>query len=180
MEAYMVEKEINNSLNEEARRVFDVLWNMTQKHEKTTKSYVNLVYDIIDENYKCFSFEILNKVNKLIPLEWCVNPEIGYVFIPEAQYIKKQNLKRKELYDKKKQTNISIINDVTKLIEKNYKDNKLDNHSIMYFFNYYYNKHKELDYNYEQIIQLIKTVIKKISKNYKVLQLDPLLLESKN
>lgn len=180
MEAYVVEKEINNLLNEEAHRVFNILWAMTQNHEKTNQSYFDLVCDTIDDNYKYFSFEILNKVNKLIPLEWCVNPEIGYVFIPEEQYIKQQNLKRKEIYEKNKKANKSIINDVTGLIEKSYKDNKLDNHSIMYFFNYYYSKHKELNYNYEQIMLLIKTVIKNISNHYKILKLDPLILENKD
>ncbi len=179
MDTYILEKEIEKMLDVEAHRVFDILWNMTKKHKKTTKSYVDLVYDTIDDNYKCYFFEILHRINKLIPLDWCVNPEKGYIFILENEYIKQQELKQQEIFEKKEKINKNIINDVTNFIINSFENNKLENHSIMYFFSHYYGKYGKLDYDYEQVTILIRKIINNIGNHYKVLKLDPLSLELK-
>lgn len=179
MDTCVLENEIENMLNTEAQRVFNILWDMTKKHKKTTKSFVDLVYDTIDDNYKCYFFEILHQVNKLIPLEWCVNPERGYVFILEDEYIRQGELKKQEVFEKKEKINQSIVNDVTNFIIDSFENNKLKNQSIMYFFSHCYDKYEKFDYDCEQVTFLIKKIINKIGKHYKILKLDPLSLEPK-
>ena len=49
----------------------------------------------------------------------------------------------------------------------------------MYFFSHYYDKYGKLDYDYEQVIFLIKKIINNIGNHYKILKLDPLSLEPK-
>lgn len=179
MDICIFENEIENMLNAEAHRVFDILWDMTKKHKKTTKSFADLVYDTIDGNYRCYFFEILHQINKLIPLEWCVNPENGDVFILENEYIKQRELKQQEIFEKKEKINKSIVNDVTNFIINTFENDKLENHSIMYFFSHYYDKYGKLDYDYEQVTFLIKKIINNIGNHYKILKLDPLSLEPK-
>lgn len=178
MKTYMLEEEIENLLNVEAQRVFDILWNMTQNKEKINKSYVKLVYDIINDDYKCYSFRILKKIDRLIPLDWCINSNLGYVFIPESQLIEQLESERQNSFDKRKKINQSLIDKVANFIIHSYESDKIGNHSIMYFFSHYYNKYEDLNYDNEQINYLIEEIINKVQSNYyKVLKLNPLCLE---
>lgn len=180
MVSKVIENEIDNLLELEAHRVFKILWDMTQNKEIVTKSFTKLAEDVIDDCYKCFSFTIISKVIKLIPLDWCVNPDNnGYVFIKETDYIKNKTEDSDNFIKNKKTINNNIIKNVYDSIITNYKKDKLNNRSFMYFFNESYKNHKDLDYDYNQIICLINSIVQKINKNYKILNFDPLFLEEK-
>lgn len=171
------DKEVDSLLKNEAQRIFDILWDMTSKKMTSDKSYADLVYDLITDEYKCYYFEIMNKITKLIPMGWIINSDDGCVFITDEEWDYRYELNKRKKYEKYSKVNNELINNVVDSIIKDYENHKLDNKSLFHFFNLYYHNYEELDFDYEHINSLLKCILKKLSKHYQILKISPLSLK---
>lgn len=171
------DKEVDVLLKNEAQRIFDILWDMTSKKIIPSKNYVDLVYDLIANEYKCYYFEILNKTTKLIPMGWIINDEDGLIFITDEEWEYQYELRKRKKYEKYSKVSDELINNVVNSIIKDYENHKLDNKSLFHFFNLYYHNYEELNFDYEYINSLLKFILKKLNKHYRVLKISPLRLK---
>ena len=171
------DKEVDILLKNEAQRIFDILWDMTSKKIAPSKSYVDLVYDLIANEYKCYYFEILNKTTKLIPMGWIINDEDGLVYITDEEKEYQKKKKKRKKYEKYSKVSDELINNVVDSIIKDYENHKLDNKSLFHFFNLYYHNYEDLNFDYEYINSLLKCILEKLNKHYQILKISPLCLK---
>ena len=73
------------SLEREAKRVFDILFEWYQKNEKINMTFENAIRGILKKEYKYFDFEITGMVYSYIPHELAVDPKNEYVFIAREE-----------------------------------------------------------------------------------------------
>ncbi len=171
------DKEVDILLKSEAQRIFDILWDMTSKKIAPNKPYIDLVYDLITDEYKCYYFEIMNKITKLIPMGWIINSEDGTVFITDEEWDYRYELNKRKKYEKYSKVNNELINNVVDSIIRDYESHKLDNKSLFHFFNLYYHNYEDLDFDYEYINSLLKCILEKLNKHYQILKISPLCLK---
>lgn len=171
------ENEVDKLLTEEAKRVFNILWEMTEKRIKKNKSYTNLVYDTISDNYKCYHTTILDKICKLIPLGWIINCYSGCVFITNEEWLYRYNKEKEIKRQNCLKNNNKIINNIVDSIVCSYENNQLNDKSLFYFFNNYQTTNEKIDYDDDQLNELFNNIIQKLNTQYKILKISPLQLQ---
>ena len=69
MKGYEIEKQLINLLDDEAKRIMNILLDMYKKKTKVNKAFPYLVEDLMQEEYKPFETTILSKTTSLIPID---------------------------------------------------------------------------------------------------------------
>ena len=101
---------IDSLIDEEAKRIIDILIEMYKKNEKTTKIFNLLVYDLMKDEFKLYEFHVMRRVVELIPSNLTISHEKGKIFISNEESSIKEN---KVVY---RQTNTTLKKDI---VEKN-------------------------------------------------------------
>lgn len=162
---------INNKLEKEAEKIFNELMSLYYKKEKVNKMFGELIKERLNEKYSFFYIEIERKIIKLIPFGLNICPTGEWVFITDREL---NNINEKKYDDKEKKiiNNFveKVIDDITSL---NYNDlfEIIENNKNKYLNNFNI-------FNSNYLLNIINN--KLISKNIKIISIDPLKIKNED
>ncbi len=177
MKGYEIETQLTDLLNNEAKRVIDVLLDMYKKKTKVNKAFPYLVEELIREEFKPFETTILSKTTSLIPLDLMVCPTNEWVFVTEREYY---HLMEEENSNKIKNgidNNKELVEKISKKIIADYKSNKLHKKNILEIISNYIPQKKLLDIDSKVITYMIESIVFNIEETYQVSSINPFVIE---
>ena len=177
MRGYEIEKQLTNLLEDEARRIMNILLDMYKKKTKVNKAFSYLVEDLIQEEYKPFETTILSKTTSLIPIDLMICPTNECVFVTEREY---HHLMEEENSNKIKNgldNNKELVEKISKKIVADYKSNNLYKKNILEIISKYIPQKKLLDIDSKVITYMIESIVFNIEETYQVSSINPLVIE---
>ena len=163
-------------LENEAKRIMDILLDMYQKNTKVNKSFDLIVNSLIRKEFKPYGISILSKVISLIPLDLMICPTNEWVFITEKEYCSMIEVENASTIKNGIEKNNNLVNDITRKIITNYKSNDLNKKNILEIV-YDYIPQKELtNIDSKVLTSIIKTIIHNIDENYEIVNLSPFII----
>ncbi len=177
MRGYEIETQLIDLLNNEAKRIIDILLDMYKKKMKVNKAFPYLVEDLILEEFKPFETTILSKTTSLIPLDLMVCPTNEWVFVTEREY---HHLMEEENSNKIKNgldNNKELVKKISKKIIADYKSNNLHKKNILEIISSYIPQEKLLDIDSKVLIYMIESIVFNIEETYQVSSINPFVIE---
>ena len=177
MRGYEIEKQLTNLLDEEAKRIMDILLDMYKKKTKVNKAFPYLVEDFIQDEFKPYETSIISKTISLIPLNLMMCPTNEWVFVTEREY---HQLMEEENINKIKNgmdNNKELVEKISKKIVDDYKSNNLYKKNILEIIYTYIPKKKLLDIDSEVITCMIESIVFNIEETYQVSSINPFVIE---
>lgn len=177
MKAYEVEKQLTSLLENEAKRIMDILMDMYKEKTKVNKSFDLVVNSLIKKEFKPYGTSILSKVISLIPLDLMICPTNEWIFITEKEYCSMIEVENASTIKNGIEKNNDLVNDITRKIIANYKSNDLNKKNILEVI-YDYIPQKELtNIDSEVLTCMIKSIVHNIDENYDIINLNPLAIK---
>ncbi len=177
MRGYEIEKQLTNLLDDEARRIMNILLDMHKKKTKVNKTFSYLVEDLIQEEYKPFETTIISKTTSLIPIDLMICPTNEWVFVTEREYhilVEEENINKiKNGIDNNKE----LVEKISKKIVADYKSNNLHKKNILEIISNYIPQKKLLDIDSKVITYMIESIVFNIEETYQVLSINPFVIE---
>lgn len=176
MKAYEVEEALTSLLDNEAKRIIDILLDMYQKKTKVNEQFNVIVDNLIKKEFKPYNISILYKVISLIPLDLMVSPTNEWVFVTEEEYYSIVEEEKINIIKEGMEKNKDLIQDITNKIIANYRKNNLSSKNILEII-YDYIPTKELEkIDCKVMSYMIESIILNIDKNYQVISITPLVI----
>lgn len=153
---------IDSLIDEEAKRIIDILIEMYKKNEKTTKIFNLLVYDLMKDEFKLYEFYVMRRVVEFIPSNLTISLEKGKIFISNEESSTKEN---KVVY---RQTNTTLKKDIIEKIVKEIKNNNLkyQNKNILQIIYQNISKKDLINLESKDITYIIKNIINNLEKDF--------------
>lgn len=164
-------KLIDDELDKEAKRIFEILMKLYKKKKIVNKLFSDLIKENIDDRYLFFYSKIEKKIIKLIPIGLNICPTGKWAFITDKELM---TMHEKEYtYDEKK-----MINKFTEECVKDIKSLKYNNlfTIVENNKNKYLNNLYLLDYTY--ILEIINDKLK--SEHISIISINPLKLKNED
>lgn len=164
-------KEINTTIEKQAKAIFDELFDMHKKGLNPNQSFNDLVKKLNPNEYSVYYFDIMREVIKLIPINLTISLDDQHIFMNETQ--------RKNYYYNQKKKDLSntleldkvakkILNQIVKIIKEKEK------------VNFYQLLHSSIPikYNQEQNEFIREKIIENLDiLDYTIVSLNPLIIE---
>lgn len=177
MRGYEIEKQLTDLLDNESKRIMNILLNMYKRKTKVNKAFPYLVEDLIQKEFKPYGTTIILKTISLIPLDLMICPTDEWVFVTEREYnrlIDEENINKiKNGIDSNKE----LVEEISKKIVTDYKSNNLHKKNILEIIYTYVPQKKLLDIDSKVITRMIESIIFNIEKTYQVSSINPLVIE---
>lgn len=177
MKGYEIKTQLTDLLNNEAKRVIDILLDMYKRKTKVNKAFPHLVEELIREEFKPFETTILSKTTSLIPLDLMVCPTNEWVFVTEREYhylMEEENINKiKNGIDNNKE----LVEKISKKIIADYKSNNLHKKNILEIISNYIPQKKLLDIDSKVITYMIESIVFNIEETYQVSSINPFVIE---
>lgn len=177
MKGYEIEKQLTNLLDDEAKRIMNILLDMYEKKIKVNKSFSYLVEDLIQEEYKPFETTILSKTTSLVPIDLMICPTDEWVFVTEREYY---HLMEEENINKIKNgidDNKELVQKISKKIVADYKSNYLNRKNILEIISNYIPQKKLLNIDSKVITYMIESIVFNIEETYQVSSINPFVIK---
>lgn len=177
MKGYEIEKQLTNLLDDEAKRIMNILLEMYKKKTKVNKAFPYLVQELIQEEFKPFETTILSKTTSLIPIDLMICPTNEWVFVTEREYY---HLMEKEKFNKIKngiENNEALVEELSKKIVADYKSSHLHKKNILEIISHYIPQNKLLDIDSNIFSYMIESIVLNIEETYQVSSINPLVIE---
>ena len=177
MKGYEIEKQLINLLDDEAKRIMNILLDMYKKKTKVNKAFPYLVEDLMQEEYKPFQTTILSKTTSLIPIDLMICPTNEWVFVTERECY---HLMEEENINKIKtgiDNNKELVEKISKKIVVDYRSNNLHKKNILEIISNYIPQKKLLDIDSKVITYMIENIVSNIEKTYQVSSINPFVIE---
>lgn len=177
MKGYEIEKQLTNLLDDEAKRIMNILLDMYKKKTKVNKTFSCLVEDFIQEEYKPFKTTIISKTTSLVPIDLMICPTNEWVFVTEREYY---HLMEEENINKIKNgidNNKELVEKISKKIVADYKSNNLYKKNILEIISNYISQEKLLDIDSKVLTYMIESIVFNIEETYQVSSINQLVIE---
>lgn len=177
MKGYEIETQLTDLLNNEAKRIIDILLDMYKRKTKVNKAFPYLVEDLIREEFKPFETTIISKTTSLIPLDLMICPTNEWVFVTEREYY---HLMEEENSNKIKNgldNNKELVEKISKKIIADYKGNNLHKKNILEIISNYIPQKKLLDIDSKVITYMIESIVFNIEETYQVSSINPFVIK---
>ena len=164
-------KLIDDELDKEAKRIFEILMKLYKEKKIVNKLFSDLIKENIDDRYLFFYSKIEKKIIKLIPIGLNICPTGKWVFITDKELMTMHE--KAYTYDEKKMIN-KFMEECVKDIKALKYDNLftiVENNKNKYLNNLYL-----LDYTY--ILEVINDKLK--SEHISIISIDPLKLKNED
>ncbi len=177
MKGYEIKKQLTDLLDNESKRIMNILLDMYKKKTKVDKAFSYLVEDLIQKEFKPYETSIISKTTSLIPLDLMICPTDEWVFVTEREY---NHLIEEENSNKIKNgidSNKELVEKISKKIVTDYKSNNLHKKNILEIISTYVPQKKLLDIDRKVITCMIESIVFNIEKTYQVSSINPLVIE---
>lgn len=177
MKGYEIEKQLTDLLDNEAKRIMNILLDMYEKKKKVNKAFPDLIGNLIQKEFKPFEITILSKTTSLIPLDLMICPTNEWVFVTEREYY---HLMEEENINKIKNeidNNKELVEKISKKIIADYKSNNLHKKNILEIISNYIPQKKLLDFDSKVITYMIESIVFNIEETYQVSSINPFVIE---